>query len=518
MCRVEIDFNLEKSGGVVIEVIHINKFLFATDNPMNSNPGNFEIIKSKIYQQYGSHIISNLCHKNLSYRRSQQNCTPESIVLCNACHKLSRFKDVFGCSSGHLNCIAHICPNVKDVSEISHIADYLKQNNSSCTYVNTRAKLIFNCWEDCNKFDSAKDVSFKGKFRTCVLCTFETSIQDIDKILNRASGNELTPVLSTLLADEQSLNKIDNSKVIRSPQRNNGDATGESPGVLKAKDALVTKGFKDSDITEAMQDLDANSKCDVNLIEAIITSKLQSVSTSSSLPPSYSHVISNSDTLLGPIRVGVRHPLTNKQLALYLPQGILLSSIPNLIFSRIQCNGIDGDENVVYVQVQPSSPLHACEASSLWNIPLIFENNKATENDLKQMNIEPENADSIFISDITSNDVLVVRCIRENVGAKRRINVLKHEFKNNSSLFDKINTLSEVYEGWRSIRGDGNCYYRAVYFGLTEQIICTRDDEVKIKMWKELKQKISDVIYLCEDEHYYSPLLDKLTLAAGMFI
>ena len=35
--------------------------------------------------------------------------------------------------------------------------------------------------------------------------------------------------------------------------------------------------------------------------------------------------------------------------------------------------------------------------------------------------------------------------------------------------------MSATYHGYRSIRGDGNCYYRAICFGLFEQIIERRE-------------------------------------------
>ena len=42
------------------------------------------------------------------------------------------------------------------------------------------------------------------------------------------------------------------------------------------------------------------------------------------------------------------------------------------------------------------------------------------------------------------------------------------------STIRKVKNLNRVFEGFRTILGDGNCYYRAVMFGLVEQIIkCT---------------------------------------------
>ena len=46
---------------------------------------------------------------------------------------------------------------------------------------------------------------------------------------------------------------------------------------------------------------------------------------------------------------------------------------------------------------------------------------------------------------------------------------LREEFKFNESLCGKIEDLSTRYVGYRSIRGDGNCYYRAVAFSFLEK-------------------------------------------------
>eukprot|EP00439_Symbiodinium_sp_Y106_P084503 s803_g25.t2 len=49
---------------------------------------------------------------------------------------------------------------------------------------------------------------------------------------------------------------------------------------------------------------------------------------------------------------------------------------------------------------------------------------------------------------------------------------LKDEFKFNKSFGAKVDGLiREGYKGWRRVRGDGNCFYRAVGYSLIEQII-----------------------------------------------
>lgn len=59
-----------------------------------------------------------------------------------------------------------------------------------------------------------------------------------------------------------------------------------------------------------------------------------------------------------------------------------------------------------------------------------------------------------------------------NVGIYEPLSSLRDEFKFNKHFGQKVTELAgEGYHGWRRIRGDGNCFYRAFGFGLLEQII-----------------------------------------------
>eukprot|EP00437_Effrenium_voratum_P016919 CAMPEP_0181447852 /NCGR_PEP_ID=MMETSP1110-20121109/26837_1 /TAXON_ID=174948 /ORGANISM="Symbiodinium sp., Strain CCMP421" /LENGTH=370 /DNA_ID=CAMNT_0023571981 /DNA_START=38 /DNA_END=1147 /DNA_ORIENTATION=- len=59
-----------------------------------------------------------------------------------------------------------------------------------------------------------------------------------------------------------------------------------------------------------------------------------------------------------------------------------------------------------------------------------------------------------------------------NLGRFEPLSTLKEEFKFNKSFGEKVSGLIEHgYKGWRRVRGDGNCFYRAVGFGLLEQIV-----------------------------------------------
>ncbi len=38
-------------------------------------------------------------------------------------------------------------------------------------------------------------------------------------------------------------------------------------------------------------------------------------------------------------------------------------------------------------------------------------------------------------------------------------------------MVSRIQSLNPLYEGFRSIRGDGNCYYRCVIYSIIEQAV-----------------------------------------------
>eukprot|EP00928_Gymnodinium_smaydae_P047736 TRINITY_DN31880_c0_g1_i1.p1 TRINITY_DN31880_c0_g1~~TRINITY_DN31880_c0_g1_i1.p1 ORF type:complete len:406 (-),score=83.15 TRINITY_DN31880_c0_g1_i1:101-1318(-) len=58
-----------------------------------------------------------------------------------------------------------------------------------------------------------------------------------------------------------------------------------------------------------------------------------------------------------------------------------------------------------------------------------------------------------------------------NVGERRPLSELEFEHRFNAGKVKKIQSLAEHYSHWRPIRGDGNCYYRSVVFGVLERLL-----------------------------------------------
>lgn len=59
-----------------------------------------------------------------------------------------------------------------------------------------------------------------------------------------------------------------------------------------------------------------------------------------------------------------------------------------------------------------------------------------------------------------------------NIGLREPLETLADEFKFNVNFVAKVQRLSqEGYQGWRRVRGDGNCFYRAFGFALLERLV-----------------------------------------------
>lgn len=72
---------------------------------------------------------------------------------------------------------------------------------------------------------------------------------------------------------------------------------------------------------------------------------------------------------------------------------------------------------------------------------------------------------------------LTLRSTRDPIGPRQRISELKLLTRHNKSMMRKVSQLEPLgYCGWRAIRGDGNCYYRAVMTGFFELVLEEGDD------------------------------------------
>jgi ubiquitin thioesterase protein OTUB1 len=130
-----------------------------------------------------------------------------------------------------------------------------------------------------------------------------------------------------------------------------------------------------------------------------------------------------------------------------------------------------------------------------WGIEIVGENN----------------GDGIPISKLKHGDCIEVREFGiAAISAKLLLENIALQEKCNESLRNKVYDLSNSYEGFRKIRGDGNCYYRAIIFGILEAIIISQDREA----FGYLRNILKKVVYAEKDLSYvHSDLLHTLAEA-----
>eukprot|EP00607_Mallomonas_marina_P009645 CAMPEP_0182419612 /NCGR_PEP_ID=MMETSP1167-20130531/4026_1 /TAXON_ID=2988 /ORGANISM="Mallomonas Sp, Strain CCMP3275" /LENGTH=781 /DNA_ID=CAMNT_0024594623 /DNA_START=457 /DNA_END=2803 /DNA_ORIENTATION=- len=113
----------------------------------------------------------------------------------------------------------------------------------------------------------------------------------------------------------------------------------------------------------------------------------------------------------------------------------------------------------------------------------------------------------LTIRDLCDNDVINVRSFRDCVGPKCRLHALAVLFKYNATAQQKVARLASVYMGYRPVKGDGNCFYRAVMFSLLEQLVGAEDrksirrlhQRVLKLMTEKNMEVLNDVVIILRD-------------------
>jgi len=89
--------------------------------------------------------------------------------------------------------------------------------------------------------------------------------------------------------------------------------------------------------------------------------------------------------------------------------------------------------------------------------------------------------------------VLLLRSSRDPIGARQRVAELLYNVRQNKFMVVRVEQLYlEDYVGWRVIRGDGNCYYRAVIMGYLELWLDTLPSKVEVR--RTFMRRISDLV------------------------
>lgn len=97
------------------------------------------------------------------------------------------------------------------------------------------------------------------------------------------------------------------------------------------------------------------------------------------------------------------------------------------------------------------------------------------------------------IADIDIAGFLLIRSPKDYFGPLMTIQSLTNEFKYNQDMIEKVMTLEKTYEYYRKIRGDGNCYYRCIMFGLFEQLLDDKNLDGRNERFETLFQNLQGV-------------------------
>jgi hypothetical protein len=369
---------------------------------------------------------------------------------------------MFSCNENHIICQTHIIPDLNRITNALKSYDDImfETRHSNKDYIDARRLLMVyefdNCVYNDQKITVVNNCITKDSFRICPLCDCEKSIKHIH--------NEIY-------------------------QRHNCNDEREK----KIIDALLALGFNLQQICMVRNELNGDSLYDTDLIAAMILSQppneaqngsqIGTVSlpdpTAPPLPQPKIDRQLQSDVpymLVNSIRFSLFDPVTAKFILLKCEANTSSTTVFGLMMDKLFGNRHDMGDYTAYVEYPHShnttDGLIANEFKSneipfdsgLWSIPLQFHNRvgETLSHHVKEY---------VLLNDIKPKERVIFRSNKHNVGPKKEMRLLTQSYKNNNSMYQKFDSLCRTYFGWRSIRGDGNCYYRAIYFGLLEQII-----------------------------------------------
>lgn len=86
--------------------------------------------------------------------------------------------------------------------------------------------------------------------------------------------------------------------------------------------------------------------------------------------------------------------------------------------------------------------------------------------------------------------------LRVNAGPRETFASMQEEWRKCTNMLQKVDGLIKLeYTGWRRIRGDGNCYYRAAGYGLLE-LLAGADHDIRCSRIKLLCEQLRDVAFM----------------------
>jgi ubiquitin thioesterase protein OTUB1 len=105
---------------------------------------------------------------------------------------------------------------------------------------------------------------------------------------------------------------------------------------------------------------------------------------------------------------------------------------------------------------------------------------------------------STAVAEDTFGDVKVSTVL--NLESREQIDALKQEYKFNKAWHEKVDELRKLgYIGFRCVRGDGNCCYRAIGFNLLEQI-ATAPEPARRRWGASLRSRLQSLSFACPSQ------------------
>lgn len=116
------------------------------------------------------------------------------------------------------------------------------------------------------------------------------------------------------------------------------------------------------------------------------------------------------------------------------------------------------------------------------------------------------------ISSFVDKIVYLRRQRSANIGGRFLLQHLQDTEKFNQHTSAKVSELKRSYIGYRQIRGDGNCYYRAVIYGLIEILV----EAEKFHIFNQLAMTLLNVdsVQQGNDSIHFSLVVEKFTSIA----
>jgi hypothetical protein len=371
---------------------------------------------------------------------------PHSYFMCR-CQNVLPKRSMFACAHcGNCQCWSHFIPwndekNSPDLTLISTFAEYLLTHFPEASCIPTRALLYFEKWKNANTEFEQHSVALECLQEdgiTCSKCGVDSSVKSIENLLfliNETSSVCAAPRSQLLLLPEETvhLHLIDRDKYrFEELQQNGLLSTSLSDDQSYPFHSLGSVNAEPSAAVMSEMDVTIQRDWDYDIFRATLLTSL------------FEDTISNSDTFD-------------------------LSLIPPKYF-----HGGEWDDYSIYL-IESDFSDHNEEDLVVggwkWVTHLIINNSKMNSNDLLMMTGREKDKGCLLVDQLLNEDTLTIRSNRDNVGPPCRLSVLGAEYTGNKDLQYKTKELNLYYSGWRKIRGDGNCYFRAVIYGYIENII-----------------------------------------------